>query len=141
MDEIKEVVVYVREKFEESARWTAEGDSDPSIIKSALVYQFLYKKYKNHTISVHDVLEMYGGEIGLIGPGNGGCTCVLERVFGGIETCKNHAILHDAYGRFYNKYGAGRGYCYMLKDGPKMFKKNPMFGHVMGMIISSFIKF
>lgn len=47
------------------------------IIKSSLVYQYLYLKHFRRYISVNNILKLNNNEIGLIGPGNGCITWFL----------------------------------------------------------------
>ena len=51
------------------------------ILKSALVYQYLYLNNFDILISIDDILKLNNNEIGLIGPGNGCLTQFLERIF------------------------------------------------------------
>ena len=104
------------------------------ILKSALVYQYLYHKHFGIYISIEHILEKNDGEIGLIGPGNGCITMFLEKLFGWSDIIHSHSIIHDAFGRFYNHYGLDRGYLYMLstKFTPKCLKGNPLCGQVIG---------
>ena len=48
------------------------------ILKSALVYQYLYLNNFDTLISIDRILELNNNEIGLIGPGNGCLTHFLE---------------------------------------------------------------
>ena len=57
-------------------------------------------------------------------------------MFGKSLFCHTHSILHDAYGRFYKKYGLDRGYCYALKRSKKFMKRIPLFGHISGFIFA-----
>ena len=115
-------------------------DNTTPITASALAYQYLYKTHFNKIISVSTILDEYEGEIGLIGPGNGNCTAALECLFGEFSFCHTHSILHDAYGRFYAKYGLDRGYCYAIKNSTRFMKKSPLFGHISGFFFALFHK-
>ena len=77
---IREVLKYVDFFFDETKR--KHNQIDDTILKSALVYQYLYHLHFNTYISVSDVLELNDNEIGLIGPGNGCLTWFLERGLG-----------------------------------------------------------
>ena len=44
---------------------------DDVILKSALVYQYLYLNNFDEMISIDKILELNDNEIGLIGPGDG----------------------------------------------------------------------
>ena len=108
------------------------------IIKSALVYKTLYYIEFGGFISVKDVLKEYNGEIGLIGPGDGCFTFILERLFGKIRFFHLHSAFHDAYGRFYTKYKKGRGYCYIIpkRMTTPCLKNSPLLGNISGLIWS-----
>ena len=47
---------------------------------------------------------------------------------------ENHVIFYDAFGRFYNRYRRGRGYCYVFNCGNRFLKKSPLFGHIAGIV-------
>ena len=74
------------------------------ILKSALVYQYLYLCNFDTMIPIDDILKLNNNEIGLIGPGNGCLTRFLERMFGGSDILHSHSILHDAFGILYVYY-------------------------------------
>ena len=106
------------------------------ILKSAIVYKILYQFYLRDRISIPEILEMYDGEIGLIGPSNGRCTHFLEKLFGGFDCCHMHSCFHDAYGRFYQRYKRSNGYLYVF-DGnwvPSWAKSSPLLGHISGFV-------
>ena len=50
------------------------------ILKSAIVYKLLYFSEFNKLITINEILDLYDGAIGLIGPGNGCLTYILERL-------------------------------------------------------------
>ena len=106
------------------------------ILKSALVYQYLYQKHFNENISIDNVLEINHNEIGLLGPGNSYLTWFLERLLGWSDVLHVHSILHDDFGRFYCKYRLDRGYTYVLSEDitPNFIKKNPICGQITGII-------
>ena len=108
------------------------------ILKSAMIYQYIYFCEFQDYITIEKILVEQHGEIGLIGPANGCCTSILEKLFGKFKCCHMHSAFHKAYGRFYSKYRRGRGYCYVLKRTPKWIKKSPIFGHLTGFIWSMF---
>ena len=130
---IKEILKYVNYFIEETKQY---NEIDDVILKSALVYQYLYHKHFKTFISVSDILELNNGEIGLLGPGNGCITLFLERILGWIEILHSHSILHDAFGRFYNNYSLDRGYTYTIPENitPVYVKRNPLCGQLMGLI-------
>ena len=106
------------------------------ILKSVLIYQCLYYNEFHTILSVDDILLEHENEIGLIGPGNGCTTGVLEKLFGKFKCCHVHSALYDAFGRFYTKYKKGRGYCYVLKKSSKFLKTSPLFGRITGFVWS-----
>ena len=94
------------------------------ILKSALVYQYLYLNNFDERISIDKILELNDNEIGLIGPGNGCLTWILERIFHQSDILHSHSILHDAFGRFYVHHSKDRGYtCLTQKQNTKLGKK------------------
>ena len=135
---ISEVIEYVNHFFEETKQ--KHKNVNDIILKSALVYRDLYyRNFKTH-ISIDDILELNNNEIGLIGPGNGCLTHILERVFGGSHILHSHSILHDAFGRFYDHYSLDRGYTYVIPENrtPKWVKRSPLCGQISGLIYCAF---
>ena len=128
---IKEVVNFVNRFFPEEQKNYPELNE--VILKSVLVYQYLYLQHFNEIITIDRVLKLNNGEIGLIGPGNGCTTHFLERVLGWSHICHEHSIIHDAFGRFYLRYGKGRGYTYLYENAPKWMKRSPLAGQVCGL--------
>ena len=122
LGEIREIKKYV-DYFYEKTKSDFDADVNPAIIKSALIYQYLLVKYVGKIDSVESIIDSYQGEIGLIGPGNGRITCCLEALFSRYSFSHVHSIFHDAYGRFYNRYGYGSGYCYLFHNLPNFIKK------------------
>ena len=106
------------------------------ILKSALVYQYLYLNNFDTLISIDRVLELNNNEIGLIGPGNGCLTHFLERIFNWSDILHSHSILHDAFGRFYSHHQLDRGYTYVIHKNktPKCVKRSPLCGQISGLI-------
>ena len=92
-------------------------------ICSALAYQFLLRQNGVEKL-VGQILadEPY---IGLLGESD------EFEVFHNIRFLRLHAILHDVFGRVYNKYGFDRGYTYCF-DAPLCMKKSPFLGHITG---------
>ena len=111
-------------------------DVDDVILKSALVYQYLYLNHYDIMLPTDDILELNNNEIGLIGPGNGCLTWFLEKMFGGSDILHSHSILHDAFGRFYAHHSLDRGYTYVIPENktPRWVKKSPLCGQVSGLI-------
>ncbi len=90
-----------------------EYNINPRILKSALIYQFLYKHLNFGELDLYIILNRHE-DIGLIGPGHGFLTRILEFCLNRTVMFCTHAILHDAFGRFYQDYGKGPGYCYAI---------------------------
>ena len=122
LHEIREIKKYI-DFFYEKTKSDLDDNVKPVIIKSALIYQYLLLKYIRKKDSVKNIINLYNGEIGLIGPGNGNITCCLEALFSRCTFCHDHSSFHDAYGRFYTRYGYGSGYCYLLHNLPNFAKK------------------
>lgn len=131
---IKDIIKYINFFFNETKE--QHPNINVVILKSALVYQYLYHKHFQTYISIDDILELNNNEIGLIGPGNGCITCVLERTLGWINIIHTHSILHDGFGRFYNNHYKDRGYTYFISENitPDYMKMNPLCGQVTGLI-------
>ena len=138
LGEIREIKKYVDffYKTTKSDLDDTEGNVNPVIIKLALIYQYLLVKYTGKKDSVKNIINSYNGESGLIGPGNGNITCCLEALFSRYTFCHDHSSFHDAYGRFYTRYGYGSGYCYSFHNLPKFCKKNSLFGNIIGLLFS-----
>ena len=96
-------------------------DAHSREVCSALAYKFLLSQ-NGVEKTVKEILaeEPY---IGLLGQRD------EFEVFHEVRFLQLHAILHDAYGRVYNKYGFDRGYTYTL-DVPKAFRGSPFLGHI-----------
>lgn len=110
---------------------------DIQILRSALVYQKLYKRHFKKYLYIQDILDEYNGEIGKIGPGDGCITNnICEKMFGSINICHMHSAFHDAYGRFYQKYKLDRGYTYALSENttPSWLKNCALLGHITGIV-------
>ena len=103
-----------------------------------MIYKLLYFSEFNKLITINEILDLYDGEIGLIGPGNGCLTYILERLFGKINFFHLHSAFHDAYGRFFMKYKRGRGYCYVIPENTTThcLKNSSLLGHISGLIWS-----
>ena len=131
---ISETIGYVNRFFEETKR--KHNSVNDVILKSALVYQYLYLCNFDTMIPINDILELNNNEIGLIGPGNGCLTQFLERMFGGSDILHSHSILHDAFGRFYAHHSLDRGYTYVIPKNrtPKWIKRSPLCGQISGLI-------
>ena len=124
---------FVQKSFKEIKE--KHPDIDDKILKASLVYRFLHFYYFEKDISISEIIEINGAGFGFIGPGNGRLTQFLERVLGWSNVFNSHAILHDAFGRFYSKFQFGSGYTYMINERytPRLIKKSPFFGHITGL--------
>ena len=118
-----------------SKEFNLHPELDIRQIKSALIYQCLSNYYTHEAITLDEVLSKHPG-IGLIGPGNGILTHILEACFNKFKIFCTHAILHDAYGRFYTDKGKGPGYCYGILSSkiPHFARGSPILGHLSGLI-------
>lgn len=131
---IKEILKYMNYFFNETKQ--QHNQINDVILKSALVYQYLYHKHFKTYISVSDIIELNDDGLGLIGPGNGCITWLLEGTLGWSDIIHGHSILHDAFGRFYNNHSLDRGYTYIIPENitPDYIKRNPLCGQVIGII-------
>ena len=109
---ISETIKYVKHCFKKNNQ--KHNSVNDVILKSALVYQYLYLRNFKTYLSIDRVLELNDNEIGLIGPGNGCLTQLLERIFYQSDILHSHSILHDAFGRFYDHHQLDRGYTYVI---------------------------
>lgn len=131
---ISEIIDYVNYFFKETKQ--QHPHVDDVILKSALVYQYLHIKNYKPYMTIDEALEENNGEIGLIGPGNGCITRFLERIFKRSNILHSHSILHDAFGRFYNRYSSDRGYTYAIPSNltPTFIKGSPLCGRISGLL-------
>ena len=108
-----------------------------NVIHSAAVYQTIGALYNDdQELDIDQVLRAENFDIGLIGPGDGMITRCLEYCLKDCELFHQHAILHDAWGRYYQKYKKGLGYTYALSSNriPEFCRKSPLLGHISGLI-------
>ena len=133
---ISETIKYVNCCFRITKEQPQYNNVNDVILKSALVYQYLYLNHYDTMLSIDDILELNNNEIGLIGPGNGCLTQFLERILGQSGELHSHSILHDAFGRFYTHHSLDRGYtCTIPKNlTPKCTKRSPLCGQISGLI-------
>ena len=131
---ISETIQYVNCFFEETKQ--QHKSVNDVILKSALVYQYLYLRNFKTDISIDDVLELNNNEIGLIGPGDGCLTWLLEKMFNNSDIIHSHSILHNAFGRFYTHHSLDRGYTYVIPKNrtPGCVKRSPLCGQISGLI-------
>ena len=97
------------------------------------MYRYLTLQYTNIRVDLKEILEKHF-DMGLIGPGYNCLTFTLEFAFNRSKTICNHAILHDAFGRFYNDYKHGPGYFYTSRTKHESIKKLPLIGHLSGLM-------
>ena len=104
------------------------------IIKSALVYQYLFHYHFVKHITINEIINNHP-DIGLLGP-NKHINNILERLFNGNHILCWHSVLHDSFGRFYNDYKKDRGYIYAFKipDYLTFLKGNMFLGQISGII-------
>ena len=135
---IKLLLEYVRYNFKSTKEQFP--DINDKTLKSALVYRYVHFYYLERDISIYEILEIEGSDsLGLIGPGSGRLTRLLEFIFGWSDVFSNHTILHDAFGRFYTRFHDGNGYTYCInRHVPDFVKKSPLFGHLTGLIYCAF---
>ena len=115
------VIRYVSEAFPSAKEMF--DDIPHRELCSALAYQYILRE-NNISKSVEEILrdEPF---IGLLGQ-----TDEFEG-FHRVRFLRLHAVLHDAYGRVYTKYGVDRGYIYCF-DAPLFFRGSPFLGHLTG---------
>lgn len=128
--------------LEEYINLNAESEKDnvsgvPSrIFKAALAYQYLCT-ITDKDLTLQEIYDKHP-DLGLIGPGNGCLTGVLEKLFGSSETFKKHAVLHDVFGNFYADFEEGPGYVYATSARlPSWIRTRPFVGHISGLILCS----
>ena len=131
---ISDIIAHVKYFFKKTKQ--QHPHVDDVILKSALVYQYIYFKNCKAYMTIDEVLEENNGEIGLIGPGNGRITRFLERIFKRSNILHSHSILHDAFGRFYSRYSSDRGYTYAIPSilTPTFIKRSPLCGQISGLL-------
>ena len=129
---ISDTIKYVKCLFKKTKQ--QHNNVNDVILKSALVYQYLYLCNFDEMIPINDILELNNNEIGLIGPGNGCLTWFLERISSGSDILHSHSILHDAFGRFHAHHSLDRGYSYVIPENrtPKWVKRSPLCGQITG---------
>ena len=127
-----QIVRYVRKYVIEAKNENMNIDID--ILKSALIFQYLQLKHYGIHLSIQEILETAGDDIGLIGPSKGLISWILQKIFKHSFVMRTHAIFHDAFGRFYEKYQKDRGYTYAFKNAPNIFKRSMFCGQISGLI-------
>ena len=136
---MEKVIDYLKENFADEV--TNLSKVNKRIIKSALVYQYLMYKHKIEPKCIEEIIKVHPS-IGLLGPGNGYLTRILEFCLNWSKLFCRHACLHDAYGRFFQDYGKDVGYLYAVSRGvPGFLKTNPLLGHLSGLYLCIFYEF
>ena len=85
-------------------------DVPKRILNANIAYQYLCE-ITGKDLAFEDIYKNHVN-LGLIGPGNGFLTGILEKLFGSSQTFKKHAVLHDVFGNFYLDFEEGPGYAY-----------------------------
>ena len=104
------------EDLEEYIKLNAEAEKDKfngapnRIFKATIAYQYLCT-ITGKDLTLQEIYEKHP-DLGLISPGKGCLTRVLEKMFGPSETFQRHVLLHDVFGRFYTDIGEGQDYAY-----------------------------
>jgi RHS repeat-associated protein len=74
---------------------------------------------------------------GMVGPGSGLTTTVLEKLVGWIPSVRLHGVVHDAYGFVFNTWQMGPGYTYA---GQLLLSRGmPVAGQVTGVFRNTFL--
>lgn len=108
-------------------------DVPDRILKANIAYQYL-GKITNKDLTLQEIHGKHPG-LGLIGPGQGPLTKMLEKLFGSSKTFKTHAMLHDVFGNFYLDYEEGPGYAYASPVWlPDFLRDEPLVGQISGLI-------
>ena len=110
---IKDIKKYIQRFFLETKE--KHPSVENNVLKSCLVYQWLYHKHFKKYLSVNEILEINNYDIGLIGPNRGLLQYFLESTLGNFQIFHTHSILHDAFGRFYINHHLDRGYLYSIR--------------------------
>ena len=131
---------YFLHQMEEYIKRKAEAEREnfsnvpDRILKASLAYQYLCIK-ANKGSSLKEILEKHS-DLGLIGPGHGTITHILEKFFSSSQTFKKHAMLHDAFGNFFLDFGEGPGYCYASPIWlPSFMRDAPVMGQISGLLM------
>ena len=108
-------------------------DVPDRILKANITYQYLCK-ITNKDLALQEIYEKHP-DLGLIGPGHGRLTRILEKLFSSSETFKTHAMLHDVFGNFYLDFEEGPGYAYASPLWlPHCLRDEPLVGQISGLL-------
>jgi len=102
-----------------------------------------YVAAKASNTSMQQVLETVaktdgGAGFGLVGPGTGTMTTLLEKTVGWLPSVRLHGIIHDAYGFMYNSWSVGPGYQYAGWE--PMPRGMPVSGQLTGVFRNTFLQ-
>ena len=87
-------------------------------------------------LTLEQILENHS-DLGLIGPGNGLLTRLLEKLFGKSKTFRKHAILRDMFGgNVYADFEERPGYCYASPMWlPFFMRDEPLMGQIFALFL------
>ena len=102
-----------------------------NLLAALEVYRAAWVILTKTEISVEE-MDVQETGFGLIGPGNGFLTRLLETIFGWSSTFRLHALYHDVSGRNYFKTKKEPGYTYVFRNC--IFKGSPQFGDLAGLL-------
>ena len=133
MDEINEIKVFINNHRSMIPDTT---EREKCKYKSVLVFTYLYQKHFGRDLPTDVYNELMDDDIGLIGPGRSCLTNICHWIFERYLCIKFHAILHDAYGRFYHEYKLDKGYTYCIPESlsPSLVKNCALLGQISGII-------
>ena len=115
---------YIKEKLYIVKTIREDSQMSSNLPEALEVYRAAWLMLTKTEISIEEIDTQETG-LGLIGPGNGHLTKLLEILFGWSSTFQLHALYHDVFGRIYLKTKKGPGY---------IFKGSPLFGHLTGLL-------
>ena len=106
-------------------------------MKALKLYRAVWKSLFDEDISIEEINSKESG-LGLIGPGKGVLTSLLELVFGQFYFFRLHATYHDVFGRIYRETKLGLGYMYIYRDSYSFLKNSPLCGHIDRLLVCLF---
>ena len=111
-------------------------DVSKRILNANIAYQYLCE-ITGKDLAFEEIYKKHDN-LGLIGPGNGFLTGILEKLFGSSQTFKKHAVLHDVFGNFYLDFEEGPGYAYASPLWlPRFLRDEPLIGQISGLLLCS----
>ena len=129
---INKIVDYVKQNIKSVKK--DYPNTDKNILKSCLVYQYLAIQYLHELKSIKKILEETNQELGLIGYAETRSSRIMNSCLKWINCLRSHAILHDAFGMFYENYKLSNGYCYTLNNCPTWMRESPFCGQISGIL-------